>query len=80
MKNKITILMLFIIIASCKAQSILPIEKVIDYRNSKTGIPQNITQIKDVNGLLNKFIGVWKGTYNNKNYEFYIYKKIFYKR
>lgn len=76
MKNKITILMLFIIIASCKAQSILPIEKVIDYRNSKTGIPQNITQIKDVNGLLNKFIGVWKGTYNNKNYEFRIVKHI----
>ena len=74
MKNIITIVMLFLIIASCKAQSILPIEEVVNYRDSGTGIPKNITQIKDVNGLLNKFIGTWKGIYNNKNYEFRIVK------
>lgn len=74
MKKIITILTITLISVSCKAQSILPIEDVVNYRDTETGIPKNITQIKDVNGLLNKFIGVWKGTYNNKKYEFRIVK------
>ncbi len=30
--------------------------------------------IKDVNNVLGKFVGTWKGDYNNKNYEFKIIK------
>lgn len=62
---------LVIITISCKAQQIVPIEKVIDYRNTENGIPDGV-YLKDVNGLLNKYIGIWKGTYENKNYSFVI--------
>ncbi len=74
MKKTLLIGLIFLCTICCKAQNILPVEKVIEYRNSETGIPQNITQIKDLNGLLNKFIGIWKGDYNSKNYEFRIVK------
>ncbi|WP_152560987.1 DUF6705 family protein [Flavobacterium sp. ASV13] len=64
----------FIILSviSCKAQSIQPIEKAIDYRRAG-GIPDNI-YLKDVNNLLTKYIGTWKGTYQDKNYTLYITK------
>lgn len=74
MKKIVVIGLLTLSVISCKAQNILPIEDVVNYHNSETGIPQSITQIKDVNGLLNKFIGTWKGTYNNKTYEFRVTK------
>lgn len=58
---------------SCKAQQILPLEKTIEYRDSDTEIPDG-TYLKDINGLLNKYLGTWKGTYNSKNYTFIITK------
>ena len=58
---------------SCKAQ-ILPVENKINYINSENGIPRNIIYIKDVNNVLDKYIGTWKGIYNNRNYEFSIVK------
>jgi len=63
--------MFFII--SCKAQTIVPVEKAIDYRRSGDGIPDN-TYLKDVNNLLGKYIGTWKGTFEGKNYTLYIVK------
>lgn len=62
----------FIILStlSCKAQ-IIPIEEHKNYLNNEIEIPDG-AYIKDVNHLLDKFVGVWKGTYNNKNYEFRI--------
>lgn len=59
---------------SCKSQSILPLEEVIKYVNSENGIPKNITYIKDVNNILEKYVGTWKGIYNNRNYEFILTK------
>lgn len=54
---------------SCKAQ-ILPIENAYIYiENPDVGIPENITYIKDVNHLLDKYVGTWIGTYDNKNIE-----------
>lgn len=76
MKKILLIGLIFLCTICRKAQNILPVENVINYHNSETGIPKNITQIKDINGLLNKFIGIWKGSYNNKNYEFRIVKHI----
>ncbi|WP_281297532.1 DUF6705 family protein [Flavobacterium limnophilum] len=58
---------------SCKAQ-ILSVENKINYINSANGIPKNITYIKDVNNILDKYVGTWKGTYNNRNYEFILTK------
>lgn len=72
--KKILILGFIILLnLSCKAQ-ILPVENKINYINSENGIPKNITYIKDVNNTLDKYVGIWKGTYNNKNYEFRILK------
>lgn len=73
MKKVIILMSLVIITISCKAQQIVPIEKVIDYRNAENGIPDGV-YLKDVNGLLNKYIGTWKGTYDNKSYTFFITK------
>lgn len=73
--KKTAILGLTILLAlSCKAQQIIPIEKMIDYRKSGTGLPEGTIYLKDVNNLLNKYVGIWKGTYDNKKYEFRIAK------
>ncbi len=66
----------FLILASisCKAQQIAPIETKIDYIKQGIGIPENITYLKDVNHVLDKYVGVWKGTNDSKNYEFRIVK------
>lgn len=72
--KKIIILSLIIIAnLSCKAQQIIPVEKAIDYRLAENGIPDN-TYLKDVNNLLDKYVGTWIGTYDNKTYEFRINK------
>jgi len=58
---------------SCKAQTIVPVEKSLDYRIAGNGIPEG-TYLKDVNNLLSKYVGTWKGTYAGKNYTFFITK------
>lgn len=73
MKKILTLGLIILSIISCKSQ-VLPVENVVNYINSKDGIPKNITSIKDVNNLLDKFIGTWKGTYDGKTYEFRILK------
>lgn len=35
----------------------------------------NADYVKDMNGLLNKYIGTWKGTYEGKSYEITVVKK-----
>lgn len=55
---------------SCKAQTIIPTENYHSYNQDlKDG-----TYIKDVNGVLNKFVGKWNGNYNNYNFLFDIRK------
>jgi hypothetical protein len=75
-KMKKILILGFIILSnlSCKAQTILQLEEVAKYLDSGNGIPKNITYIKDVNNILDKYVGTWKGTYNNRNYEFRILK------
>lgn len=74
-KMKIIIILGLIILTtlSCKAQ-IVPIEKKIEYIRTENGIPENITYLKDINNLLDKYVGVWKGIFNDKTYEFKIIK------
>lgn len=59
---------------SCKAQNIVPIETMINYIRAEKGIPETVTYFKDVNHLLDRYLGVWKGTYNNRIYEFRVTK------
>jgi len=37
--------------------------------------PENFDYVKDVNHLLNKYVGTWKGSLEGKNYEFNFIKK-----
>lgn len=56
---------------ACKAQ-ILPLENLINYIDEGEGIPEGTTYIKDVNNLLDQYVGTWSGSYDNKNYTFII--------
>ncbi|WP_291149283.1 DUF6705 family protein [Flavobacterium sp. UBA7680] len=72
--KKILILGLIVLsVISCKAQTIVPVEKAIDYRRAGNGIPDN-TYLKDVNNLLGKYTGTWKGSYGSKNYTLFVTK------
>jgi hypothetical protein len=59
---------------SCKAQDIKPLETKMDYYSPETGLPKNISYFKDINHLLDKYVGTWKGTQGTKNYVFIITK------
>ena len=77
MKTLNIILLIFVFTAlSCKAQHIIPVEKAVEYRNTEGGLlgDRDYVYVKDINNLLNKFVGIWKGNYNSKNYEFRIVK------
>ncbi|RBW57579.1 hypothetical protein DS884_11030 [Tenacibaculum sp. E3R01] len=73
MKIYIIIVLILITTISCKAQQVIPVENQIDYKDKEIEFPEGV-YIKDVNNVLDKYIGVWKGTYNFKNYEFKVSK------
>lgn len=71
----ITFLTLFVL--GCKAQHIIPVEEGYKYVNSEEGIMgnHNYVYLKDINNLLSKFTGTWKGNYNGNIIEVVINKK-----
>jgi hypothetical protein len=73
MKKSIFITLFFISALSCKAQ-IVPIEKVIEYIDANKSYPKGTNYIKDVNNLLDKYTGTWKGTLDGINYEIQVFK------
>lgn len=73
MKKIITIAILFLFGLQSSAQNIVPVEKAIDYKIAGNGIPSG-TYLKDVNHLLDPYLGTWKGAINNKTYTFFITK------
>jgi len=70
---KKTVAILCLLIASlleCNAQTIIPVETFYSYnKDLKAG-----DYIKDINGVLNKYVGVWTATYENKKFTFDIKK------
>ncbi|WP_344823543.1 DUF6705 family protein [Chryseobacterium ginsenosidimutans] len=74
MKNKIIYTFLFLTtILSCKAQTI-SLDQLSQCEN-KPDCPDYI-YLKDTNNRLDKFVGVWKGTYTDgRTYEFHFTKK-----
>lgn len=74
MKKYIIFGLIILSTLSGKAQLVLPVETKVNYLNEADGIPENITYFKDINHVLDKYIGTWKGTQDNKNYEFKITK------
>jgi hypothetical protein len=74
MKNIYILALFLLFLGQTKAQNIVPIEKHIDYIGGDKGIVTN-TYFKDVNHLLDPFIGTWQGSIDNKTYTFYIVKQ-----
>ncbi|WP_299399128.1 DUF6705 family protein [uncultured Gelidibacter sp.] len=70
--KKIVYISIILLILSCKAQ-IITLEDFEDY---PTELPDG-AYLKDVNNILGKYVGTWKGTYNNQNYEFVVVKTTF---
>lgn len=68
MRKIIFISILTVCNLSCKAQSIVPLEKLAEYINEEKDFPESITYLKDLNGIRDKYVGTWKGNYNGKNY------------
>ena len=60
-----------------KAQIIIPVEEYRTYWNARKGVPEN-SYIKDVNHVLDQYIGTWRGEQNGKTYVFYITKELDY--
>lgn len=50
---------------------IIPLHEYPNYQANRLQIPQG-AYLKDIHGDLDKFIGVWRGIYEGKNYEFKI--------
>jgi hypothetical protein len=73
MKKIITLISILMFTSiSCKSQ-IIAVENFNTYKKNGNEITEG-TYIKDVNNILNKFIGTWSGNHNNINYEFKIIK------
>ena len=84
MKNTFLIFVFLSVITFCKAQVIGTLEQLEECAmrpNHDEGCPdlENITYVKDTNNRLNQFVGIWKGSYNGKQYEIKLEKKISYK-
>ena len=71
MKKIIYISVLLLSILSTKAQKIVLLENEYDYKITNRN---EDVYFKDVNNVLGKFVGTWKGTYGDKKYEFRIVK------
>ncbi|PWW27522.1 DUF6705 family protein [Chryseobacterium sp. AG844] len=70
MKNILSIIC-FIVFTSCMGQTV-SLETMAQCEPANCPAA---TYIKDVNNLLNKYVGTWKGSLNGKNYEFNFIKK-----
>jgi hypothetical protein len=69
MKNKIPILLLFIAnISTNFAQTTIPVENLYGLRTNGN-LPDGTFSIKDINNVLLRFTGTWKGEYDSKKYE-----------
>jgi len=72
MKKIIILSFLLLVVTSLKAQTIVPLD---NYESYTSEIPDG-TYFKDVNHILDKFIGVWTGEYNGNTIMFSISKTI----
>lgn len=73
MKNIITLL-IALVAFSCKSQTMSLEETAQCQANPNCA---GYTYTKDINNTLNKYIGIWKGTYNGKVYEMKFNKNLY---
>ena len=74
MKRLIFIIYVVFCIQILNAQFIVPVDKVNKYI-TEYGILPDHTYYKDVNKVLNKYVGTWEGVYKNQTYYFEITKQ-----
>nr|WP_315240064.1 DUF6705 family protein [uncultured Flavobacterium sp.] len=72
MKKQIIILFFLVSSLHGKAQVILSIEEYNKCKSTTCG--QTTDYVKDINGTFNKYLGIWKGSYENKTYEIFVTK------
>ncbi|RZJ72056.1 MAG: hypothetical protein EOO47_22685 [Flavobacterium sp.] len=90
MKNIIKIAVILVSLAtlnnSCFAQRTISLRAFETLKNNyqngndTSDDGEDITYIKDIDNELDKFVGVWKGSINNRNYELSVIKRTSYKR
>lgn len=69
MKNLFILLIVALLSVNTEAQqSIIPVEQFSHYAIDNIHIPDG-TYFKDVNHLLDKYVGTWTGVFDNKTYQ-----------
>ena len=74
-KMKYILIVLTLLGQVSTAQTIIPLENLSSYRKAGNGVPDN-SYFKDVNHVLDQYIGSWMGVQNGKTYVFYIIKEV----
>ncbi|MCX8534672.1 DUF6705 family protein [Chryseobacterium luquanense] len=74
MKNIITIFLALLAI-SCKSQTV-SLEEAAQCRENPN-CPREYKYTKDLNNTLDKYVGIWKGTYNGRVYEMKFNKSLY---
>ena len=72
--KKILLIIYIIIVPINLTAQILPVEQLNELTESVQDQVDSITHIKDVNGVLDKFVGTWKGSFDGKQLEVVIKK------
>lgn len=72
--KKILILIISVLAISCKSQTV-SLETAAQC-NANPNCP-DYTYAKDINNSLDKYIGIWKGTFNGKTYEMKFNKNLY---
>lgn len=70
MKKALPIISL--LIATSLSAQILPVENLNEVTGSFQQQTEGIRHIKDINGVLDKYVGTWRGTFNGKQIELVI--------
>ncbi len=76
MKKRLLVGLIILGTICCKAQHIILVENAYKYKGTEGGLlgDHDYVYVKDVNNILPKFVGIWKGTYQTKSFEFRIVK------
>lgn len=74
MTTRFLTVFLWVLSITLNAQ-ILPVEQYDDLNGYIEDQTVGIRHIKDVNGVLNKFLGTWKGSFDGKQLEIVIKKR-----
>lgn len=71
-KNELILIMSFLISLCSTAQTISIEDHGLNYVGKKSPVKEGVTYVKDVNNVLDKYIGTWTGQSDGKNITFVI--------